>query len=122
MFFKNKTECAHSRVSPEVDAQYCPDCGKYIENKWYLTRCSCCNVKRKTIIKHGNIEPYTKFCPNCGAQEYFVEEIAVINFININFAVLIKEIAQEQTLNKNQVWVEREPEPMKLLGFGFCGV
>lgn len=118
MFFSKRTECPHERVNPQFDSQYCPDCGKYVENKWYMTRCSCCNVKRKAIIKQKTIQPHTKFCPNCGAQEFHVEPIASINFIDINFAVLIKEADDFSAPAKNQVWVERENhEPMKLLGF-----
>ena len=97
---------------------YCPDCGKYIENRWYLTRCSCCNVKRKTIIKFDNIMPETKYCPNCGSEHYRVEEVKSINFIDINFAVLVKQINEERSLNRTQTWLEREnSEPVKLLGF-----
>lgn len=117
MFFKRKKECTHSRVSPDKDAQYCPDCGKYVENKWYMTRCGCCNVKRRTVIKFGELVPESKFCHNCGAELYYVQPIATINFIDINFAVLIKEINEELSNSKSQLWVERENiEPIKLLG------
>ena len=33
MFFLHKKECTHSKVMPDKDAAYCPDCGEYIENK-----------------------------------------------------------------------------------------
>lgn len=117
MFFQRKKECTHAKVSPDKDACYCPDCGKYIENKWYLTRCNCCNVKRKTIIKFDQIMPETKFCPNCGAEHFHVELVHSINFIDINFAVLVKEINEEKSHNSTQSWLERENnEPIKLLG------
>ena len=117
LFNKNK-ECTHSKVSPDKDAQYCPDCGKYIENKWYLTRCSCCNIKRRSIVKFGEIMPETKYCPNCGSEKFYIERIKSINFIDINFAVLIKEINEELSKNRTQSWLERETtEPIKLLGF-----
>ncbi len=116
MFFRKKIECSHDRVYPDTDAQYCPDCGRYIENKWYLTRCACCNVKRKTIIKHGEIQPQSHYCPNCGAEEFRVELVATINFIDINFAVLVKEINEEKSHNRCQSWVDRQPEPLRLLG------
>ncbi len=117
MFFQRKKECTHSKVTPDKEACYCPDCGKYIENKWYLTRCSCCNVKRRSVIKFSEILPETKFCPNCGAAQYYVQPLNSINFIDINFAVLVKEINQELSKNRSQSWMEREnPEPIKLLG------
>lgn len=116
-FFKRKKECTHQKVSPDKDSCYCPDCGMYIENRWYLTRCNCCNVKRKSIIKFDTIMPETKYCPNCGAEHYHVEEVKSINFIDINFAVLVKEINEERSINRTQTWLEREnSEPIKLLG------
>ena len=118
MFFKAKKECLHPKITPEKDSGYCPDCGKYVENKWYLTRCSCCNVKRKTTIKFGEVIPESKYCPNCGAIDFFVQEINSINFIDINFAVLKKEINENKSKNYSQTWLDREIEPIKLLAFG----
>ena len=116
MFFHRKKECTHSKVSPDKEAGYCPDCGKYIENKWYLTRCSCCNIKRKSVTKFGQIMPETKYCPNCGSEHFYIEKINTINFIDINFAVLVKEVNEERSKNRTQSWLERECEPIKLLG------
>ncbi len=116
MFFQRKKECTHSRVTPDKDSCYCPDCGKYIENKWYLTRCNCCNVKRKSIIKFGTIMPETKYCPNCGSEHFHVELVKNINFIDINFAVLVKEVNEELSRNRSQTWLERENnESIRLL-------
>ncbi len=122
MFFKKK-ECTHPKVTPDKDSCYCPDCGKYIENKWYLTRCSCCNIKRKSIIKFGTILPETRYCPNCGAEHFHIEPVKNINFIDINFAVLVKEVNEELSKNRSQSWLEREDfKPIKLLAFNpsFC--
>lgn len=116
MFFRKKIECTHDKVHPDLESGYCPDCGKYIENKWYLTRCTCCNIKRKAIIKHGEIQPATHYCPNCGGENFKIELIKTINFIDINFAVLRKEINIEKSKNRCQSWVERQTEPIKLLG------
>lgn len=118
MFGFRKKECTHPKISPDKDAGYCPDCGKYIENRWYLTRCDCCNVKRKSIIKFDTIIPESKYCPNCGSEHYHVEEIRTINFIDINFAVLVKQVNEQRSMNRTQTWLEREnTEPIKLLGF-----
>lgn len=117
MFFHRKKECTHPNVTPDKDACYCPDCGKYIENKWYMARCNCCNVKRKSIIKFGKIMPETKYCPNCGSEHYHIEQVKNINFIDINFAVLVKKINEEKSRNRSQSWLERENnESIKLLG------
>ncbi len=61
--------------------------------------------------------PETKFCPNCGAEHFHVELVHSINFIDINFAVLVKEVNEEKSFNRSQSWLERENnEPVKLLG------
>ena len=60
-FFKFNRECEHSRVRPDVDFAYCPDCGELIENQWYLVRCACCGVKLKGIIKNKEIIPEKHF-------------------------------------------------------------
>ena len=90
IFFK--TQCNHSKVPAEAEAGYCPDCGEYVENHWYLVRCKHCKIKRKAHLIHGIPAPDTRFCPNCGGFLYEVEKLDKINFIDINFAVLKKEI------------------------------
>lgn len=60
--------------------------------------------------------PETKYCPNCGAENYYTERIKSINFIDINFAVLVKEINEERSKNRTQSWLDRENEPIKLIG------
>lgn len=117
MFFFKKDECSHSKITPDMTAGYCPDCGKYVENRWYLTRCSCCNLKRRSTAKYNEVFPETKYCPNCGSEEFYVEEIEKINFIDINYAVLVKYSKEKSYSNRSQSWLERENfEPIKLLG------
>ena len=97
IFFPSfNTKCYHNKIRPDVEQAYCPDCGKLIENRWYITRCKCCGVKMKAIIKNGNIVPQEHFCSNCGDREYTVERIDKINFIDINFAVLEKHEINDQ--------------------------
>ena len=106
MFFKNNTDCTHSRITPEIESGYCPDCGKFIQNKWYLTRCSCCNVKRKTVIKQGKIQPAEKFCHNCGSKSFVAEKVDKINFIDISYAVLVKTVIMREDFEFTQSWAE----------------
>lgn len=119
-FLFKKRECTHSKVSPDKDYSYCPDCGEFIENKWYLTRCECCNIKRKTVIKGTKIMPESRFCPNCGAEAFFIEQVEHINFIDINFAVLKKEIVKNKNVSPiKQIWEEENNSaPQRLLGVG----
>lgn len=111
-FFEKK--CTHSAVMPDMDECYCPDCGAYIKNRWFLTRCACCNVKRETSIKFNKVIPSSLYCPNCGASEFFVEEIDKINFIDINFGVLKKEVIEKpnKIISSTQMWTEY---PKKIL-------
>ena len=108
-FFKLNKECEHSRVRPDVDFAYCPDCGELVENQWYLVRCACCGVKLKGIIKNKEIIPEKHFCHNCGCREYVIERINKINFIDISYAVLVKAIVHNSKLqNVTQSWVETD--------------
>ncbi len=116
--FKTIKDCRHEKISSDVEKAYCPDCGMYVENKWYLARCSCCNIKRASYSSFNNIKPTSVYCPNCGTKEYYLEELHNINFIDINFAVVKKvEVAGQNVFSRSQVWVdEKESMPQKLLG------
>ena len=106
----------HDKISPDMEKGYCPDCGKLIHNEWYITRCSCCGVKMKAMVKNGKIVPQNHFCTNCGSHDYTVEKIEQINFIDINFAALIKrEVESEEICTTTRFWQESEKEYPKLL-------
>ena len=116
--FNFKRKCLHERVSPEKECAYCPDCGKLIINEWYITRCSCCGVKLKTMIKNGHVVPQFHYCSNCGGKDYSIEKLESINFIDINFAALVKKVAEDNSYHgatTTQCWQERTPVQPKLL-------
>ena len=116
--FKNINECKHEKISYDRDCAYCSDCGAYVEIKWYLCRCSCCNVKRQSYLNFNNfVRPMQRYCPNCGSKEYYIEEKENINFIDINFAVMRKEMPDHYIHSvRSQIWVDnKENEPQKLL-------
>lgn len=116
-FLKNYKKCEHPNISPAHDEAYCPDCGEYVKNTWYLTRCSCCRIKRKSVLKNGEITPVAKFCSNCGNSGFQIEKIERINFIDIPYAVLVKETIKRVGINTNQVWVDEfDKEEIRLLG------
>lgn len=106
--FKFNKVCQHSKIRPDVDFAYCPDCGELIENQWYLVRCDCCGVKIKAIIKNGEIIPEKNYCHNCGTREYVIERINKINFIDISYAVLVKAKVSHSFTNFTQSWVEND--------------
>ena len=119
MFFTElfKKKCMHEHVSPDIETAYCPDCGKLIKNRWYITRCSCCGVKLRAMSKNGKIVPQSHYCTNCGGSEFKVEQLDKINFIDINFAVLVKQAVSEDTVCNvtTRLWEERTDAQPKLL-------
>ena len=106
-FFNNKDKCHHDKVPITEDICYCPDCGELIENRWYITRCTCCGVKLKAIIKDNKIIPEEKFCHNCGDKRFEIERVPKINFIDINYAVLVKTPIEPQINDLSQSWLDR---------------
>lgn len=99
-------ECKHEKFSADKEMGYCPDCGELIENQWYIMRCNCCGVKQKALYKRGKIVSADKFCSNCGARDFKAERIDKINFIDINYAVVIKNVISSEHTNYTQCWVE----------------
>lgn len=114
LFFKSS--CAHEEISPNMISGYCPDCGEYVENHWYITRCACCGIKQKSIIRKNKIFSYTKYCRNCGSNSFMVEELDKITIVDINYAVVLKQVVEGRKQSFIQTWVERNNcSQMKLL-------
>jgi len=116
-FFRRQNCCTHDHIAIDVPYAYCPDCGELIENEWFITRCACCGIKQKAIIKNGEIIPEANFCKNCGGNEYIVEKLEKINFIDINYAVLVKTVVHDEPLMEDvtQCWEEQNKNIPKLL-------
>ena len=104
--FNNKNKCLHGKVPYDAEIYYCPDCGELIENRWYIVRCSCCGTKEIATIRNGEIIPEENFCHNCGNKGYIVERIDKIDCININYAVLVKEVLNNQINEYTQSWID----------------
>lgn len=99
-------KCTHDNVPIDQDFYYCPDCGELIENQWYLVRCASCGLKEPATIRNGEIVPLNTFCHNCGGKSYTVERIEKIDCININYAVLVRAIANNEAKEYTQSWIE----------------
>ena len=99
-------KCRHDSVPIDADYYYCPDCGELVENQWYLVRCASCGLKEVATIKNGEVLPAEHFCHNCGSKGYIVERIEKIDCININYAVLIKQVVKNETDEYTQSWVD----------------
>lgn len=110
-------KCTHEHVTPDKEYAYCPDCGKFIKNEWYITRCSCCGVKMRAMTKSGHVVPQMHYCSNCGCSDFTVEKLEKINFIDINFAVLIKRAVEGDTkfCSTTRCWQEKTDVKPKLL-------
>ncbi|MFA7659451.1 MAG: hypothetical protein WCY19_08460 [Candidatus Gastranaerophilaceae bacterium] len=116
MFNFRKTSCNHEKIIPNMVSGYCPDCGEYVENHWYITRCACCGVKQKATFRNGKISADTKFCRNCGGSSFAVEELDRIDIVNINYAVILKQVIQNKRQSFIQTWIEENAFlPMKLI-------
>ena len=105
-YLKRNRVCQHDKVTPDVDFAYCPDCGELIENQWFIMRCACCGVKVKAMIKNGEIVSEEKFCHNCGSSIYTIDKIDKINFIDVNYAVLVKKVVTHERPDITQSWVD----------------
>ena len=98
-------KCSHEKISTDTKAAYCPDCGEYVENHWYIARCKCCGVKHKTIVKNGNPIPIDNFCKNCGCDDYIVEEIDCPDIVSINYAALKRTSQKVNTKYLVKAWI-----------------
>jgi len=115
-FFKSQNTCKHEHITPEQECGYCPDCGEFIQNEWYLVRCSCCGVKRKAMIRNGKVVPQDHFCHNCGENEVIIEKLDAINFIDIQYSALLKKVCKSETVNNfTQCWEEKTLNIPRLL-------
>ncbi len=116
-FFRGHQSCTHKHVAIDQQYSYCPDCGELIENEWFITRCACCGIKQRAIIRNGVVIPVDNYCRNCGGHEYTVEKLEKINFIDINYAVLVKTVVEEEPPMEEvtQCWEEKSTNIPKLL-------
>lgn len=116
MIFRKTSSCRHDLITPDRKAGYCTDCGEYVENHWYITRCKCCGIKQNTKIVQGKILANTRYCKNCGSNSFIIEELEIIDIVNINYAVLLKQIIGHRKQNIIQTWLEQNSyTPLKLL-------
>lgn len=99
-------KCTHEHVDAISHAGYCPDCGEYVENHWYVARCKCCGNREKTILRGGNPMPLNLYCKNCGSEEYIIEEIDAPDIVSINYATL-KRVSRKIDANSLvKHWIE----------------
>ena len=84
-FFKNQHKCSHKNALIHSEEGYCPDCGQYLVKKYYLVRCSRCDIKREAKLAWGEIVPAQKYCTNCGEQDYYIEKLdKIADYLNVS--------------------------------------
>lgn len=111
-----KTSCKHEKVNLSMKAGYCPDCGDYVENHWYISRCKCCGVKQISFVKNRKIVTKERFCKNCGSNSFILEELKNLDIVNINYAVSLKHVIATTRKSVIQTWTERASfTPVQLL-------
>ena len=101
--------CTHDKVSQTIKAGYCPDCGEYVENHWYITRCECCGNKQHSLVRNGKIVTETKFCKNCGSNSFVVEEIEELDIVSIQYAVVRRQVREKKKEGIIKTWIEQNP-------------
>lgn len=106
ILFKSQQICSHETITPDIEGGYCPDCGEYVENHWFITRCTCCGIKHKAVVIKGQVYADTKYCKNCGNNKFSVYRLSKINFVDVNYAALIKEVIKNKQPFFSQFWVE----------------
>lgn len=104
--FNLHNKCHHNHVPLDSDIGYCPDCGELIENHWYIARCACCGMKERATIRNDEVVPEDGFCHNCGSKAYIIEEIEKIDCININYAIVVRKIVEDEVKEYTQSWLD----------------
>ncbi len=104
--FNFNKKCRHLRVPLDCEIGYCPDCGELVENHWYIARCKCCGMKERATVRDGEVVPEEGFCHNCGSHEYLIEEIEKIDCININYAIVVRKVVENEVKEYTQSWLD----------------
>ena len=104
--FNFNKKCTHDKVPLDQDVYYCPDCGELVENQWYLVRCACCGVKEVATVRNGEVVPLENYCHNCGGKGYKIERLEKLDCVNINYAIVLREVVKNEITEYTQSWVE----------------
>lgn len=105
----NLFKCRHNGALLYSNEGYCPCCGKYLKKSYYIIRCLHCDIKRGAKREFGKIIPEEQFCTNCGEKEYYIEKYDKLNFVDINYAIEVKEeIELKQKDFDFEVWIDNK--------------
>ena len=81
---------------------------QYLKKYYYIIRCKHCDIKRKGEVLYQGIYPVDSFCENCGGDDFYVEKLEKINFFDIKYAIISKEVVEEEKPVQEvfQIWTE----------------
>lgn len=111
-FLKSRRKCCHTHALLNGNEGYCPDCGQYLKKYYYVLRCKCCHHKREAsravFGEYNEIVPISKFCPQCGGEEFYIEKYETLNLVDISYAIEVKEVYDPAwtDVSSTKVWVE----------------
>ncbi len=108
--FLFKGNCTHTSFDPVGINQFCPDCGKEIRVAFKIVRCSCCSTRKSAKLIFKRIIPDEKYCSKCGSNDYYVEKKERIEFFDLRYAIILKEIVENSSIEdfRTQIWIENE--------------
>ena len=58
----------------------------------------------RATIRNDEVVPEDEFCHNCGGKSYIVESIEKIDCININYAIVVREVVHNEISEYTQSW------------------
>ncbi len=108
--FLFKDSCSHQNFDHTGANPFCPDCGKEVQVTFKIVRCSCCSTKKSAKLIFKRIIPDEKYCSKCGSKNYFVEKKERIEFFDLKYAIILKEIVEDSSFEhlRTQIWIENE--------------
>ena len=63
-------------------------------------------MKERATIRKDEVVPENGFCNNCGSKAYIIEEIEKIDCININYAIVVRKVVEDEVKEYTQSWLE----------------
>ncbi len=109
-YIKDLFKCRHKNALLYSNEGFCPDCGRYLKKNYYVVRCAHCDFKRAAKKNFDEIAPVEKFCTNCGESGFIIEKYDRLNFVDINYAIEVKEEVERESLSLGfEIWVDKAP-------------
>ena len=63
-------------------------------------------MKEVATVRNGEVVPLENFCHNCGSKGYVVERLEKLDCININYAIVVRKVVEDEVKEYTQSWLE----------------